>query len=119
MADCRYVIVNNLAMKRILVDYKKLDRKLASLLIESYPNGYGDDDIIAFSNARGEIVQAVELRTEEALYLVKISKSLSHFISNFEDVMEKELDNTGDSPIQEPEIEHNFEKESEEDFELD
>ncbi|MGB5237311.1 MAG: hypothetical protein WBN59_06715 [Flavobacteriaceae bacterium] len=106
-------------MKRILVDYKKLDRNLAALLIESYPNGYGDDDIIAFSNARGEIVQAVELRTEEAFYLVKISKSLSQFISNFEDVIEKELDINEDKAAQEPEIEHNFETGSEEDIELD
>ncbi len=106
-------------MKRILVDYKKLDRKLASMLIETYPNGYGDDDIIAFANGRGEIIQAVELRTEDAFYLVKISKSLSYFISNFEDLIEKELDNDEHSPLKESESEHNFEKESEEDLELD
>ena len=106
-------------MKRILVDYKKLDRNLATVLIESYPNGYGDDDIIAFSNARGEIVQAVELRTEDAIYLVKISKSLSNFIANFEDIMEKELDNSESQAIQEPGgIEDNFLKGPEEDIEL-
>ncbi|MEN8789667.1 MAG: hypothetical protein ABF293_02995 [Flavobacteriaceae bacterium] len=106
-------------MKRILVDYKKLDRKLATMLIESYPNGYGDEDIIAFTNARGEIVQAVELRTEDALYLVKISKVLNHFISNFEDVIEKELEASENSPGKHGEVEHNFEKESGEDIELD
>ncbi len=105
-------------MKRILVDYKKLDRNLATMLIESYPNGYGDEDIIAFTNARGDIVQAVELRTEEAVYLVKISKVLNHFISNFEDVL-KELDKIEKSPTKETEIEHNFENGSEEDIELD
>ena len=66
-------------MKRILVDYKKLDREMAALLIETYPAGYGDDDIIAFKNHKGEFVQAVELRTDDTLYLVKISKSLSNF----------------------------------------
>jgi hypothetical protein len=106
-------------MKRILVDYKKLDRKLATMLIESYPNGYGDEDIIAFTNARGEIVEAVELRTEDALYLVKISKVLNHFISNFEDVLEKELENSENNPSKEAEVKQNFDKEAEEDFELD
>lgn len=78
-------------MLRRLIDYKKLDHDLANVLIDSYPYGYGDEDIISFKNANGEIVEAVELRTEDTLYLVKISKSLSDFIANFEDNMEKEL----------------------------
>ncbi|PCJ94191.1 MAG: hypothetical protein COA50_13660 [Flavobacteriaceae bacterium] len=78
-------------MKRILIDYKKLDHKLASLLIENYPYGYGDDDIIAFKNLNGDIIETVELKTEDTLYLVKISKSLSNFIANFDDTIEKEL----------------------------
>ena len=106
-------------MKRILVDYKKLDRQLASLLIESYPDGYGDDDIIAFTNTKGELVEAVELRTEDALYLVKISKSLSNFISNFEDNIEKELDANDQELVQETEIELNLDQDPEEDKEVD
>ena len=96
-------------MKRILVDYKKLDRKAAALLIETYPDGYGDDDIIAFKNGQGELVQAVELRTEDILYLVKISKSLSDFIASFDETIEKELDNS--SVTDEPELELNMEDE--------
>lgn len=79
-------------MKRILVDYKKLDHKTAALLIETYPDGYGDEDIIAFKNAQGEFIEAVELRTDDILYLVKISKNLANFISNFDDAIEKELE---------------------------
>jgi len=79
-------------MLRKLVDYKKLDHELAALLIETYPDGYGDDDIISFRNAQGDFVEAVEIQTPETLYLVKISKSLAHFISNFEDTIEKELE---------------------------
>lgn len=79
-------------MTRRLIDYKKLDHQLATLLIEKYPYGYGDEDIITFKNANGDYVEAVELRTEDSLYLVKISKSLSNFIANFEDTIDKELD---------------------------
>ncbi len=78
-------------MTRRLIDYKKLDHQLASLLIDKYPYGYGDEDIISFKNINGELIEAVELRTEETLYLVKISKSLSNFIANFEENIEKEL----------------------------
>ena len=80
-------------MRRVLVDYKKLSHEMAALLIETYPDGYGDDDIIAFKNAKGEFIEAVELRTEDTLYMVKISQSLSHFIANFDDSIERELEN--------------------------
>ncbi len=79
-------------MKRILIDYKKMDHRVAAVLIDSYPDGYGDDDIITIKKPNGEIIEAVEVRTEDTIYLVKISKSLSSFMANFEETMEKELD---------------------------
>ncbi|NNL38389.1 MAG: hypothetical protein HKO75_00880, partial [Flavobacteriaceae bacterium] len=53
-------------MKRILIDHKKLDQVLAVRLVETYPDGYGDEDIIAFKSPKGEFIEAVELRTEDA-----------------------------------------------------
>lgn len=79
-------------MKRILIDYKKLDHKAAAVLIDSYPYGYGDEDIISLKKPNGEIIEAVEVKTDDTIYLVKISQSLSNFISNFEENIEKELD---------------------------
>lgn len=104
-------------MLRKLVDYKKLDHQLAALLIENYPDGYGDDDIIVFKNLKGETVEAVELRTNDTVYLVKISKSLSDFIANFEDNIEKELDN-GSQPATKEDSEE-FENELESDMSYD
>jgi hypothetical protein len=88
-------------MLRKLVDYKKLDHELAALLIETYPDGYGDDDIVTFRNASGETVEAVEIQTSDTLYLVKISKSLASFISNFEDTIEKELEDKQEPVLEE------------------
>lgn len=102
-------------MKRILIDYKKLSHEVAALLIETYPDGYGDEDIIRFKNAAGEYVQAVELRTEDTLYLVKISKSLSNFISNFDDTIERELDGSDIEHEAEDEMEFNLEQDPEDD----
>ncbi|MEC8831161.1 MAG: hypothetical protein VX772_02285 [Bacteroidota bacterium] len=79
-------------MKRILIDYKKLDHEVAAKLIDCYPDGYGDDDIITIKKPNGEVLEAVEVRTVDTIYLVKISKSLSNFIANFEETIEKELD---------------------------
>ncbi len=106
-------------MKRILVDYKKLDHEVAALLIETYPDGYGDDDIISFKNAKGELIEAVELRTEDILYLVKISQSLSHFISTFEDTIERELETKVENQAVVKELELNLEQEQEEDLDIE
>jgi len=78
-------------MKRVLIDYKKLDRDVAALLIDLYPHGYGDEDIIVLKKPNGEIIEAVEVKTADTLFLVKISKSLSNFIANFDETIEKEL----------------------------
>ena len=37
-------------MRRVIIDYKRLDRTVAALLIDMYPHGYGDDDIIVLKN---------------------------------------------------------------------
>jgi len=105
-------------MLRKLVDYKKLDHALAALLIETYPDGYGDDDIIIFKNAHGETIEAVELKTSDIIYLVKISKSLANFISNFDDSIEKELETKSEPVLEEVESQE-FEGEIEVDFEQD
>ena len=55
-------------MKRILIDYKKLDHKIASLLIDSYPDGYGDDDIITIRKSNGEVIEAVEVKTADTIF---------------------------------------------------
>jgi len=111
-------------MLRKLVDYKKLDHELAALLIETYPDGYGDDDIITFKNASGEYVEAVELQTKDTLYLVKISKSLANFISTFDDTIERELEASSRRVLEEVESsdfdnDQNPEIESEEDQDYD
>lgn len=104
-------------MKRLLIDFKKLDQEIAQLLLKAYPDGYGDEDIIAFKNANGEIVNAVELRTDDTLYLVKISTSVSHFIAYMEEEFEKGQESTEVENA--PEIELDFEKEMEEDTDIE
>jgi hypothetical protein len=65
-----------LALKRVIVDYKKLDNKVLNLLVEKYPDGYDDDDIVTYRNADNEVVECIEVRTEDTAYLIKVSKRL-------------------------------------------
>jgi hypothetical protein len=70
-------------MKRVIVDFKKLTPEILSLLVEKYPFGYDDEDIITFKNLKGEIVEAVEVRNAEDIYLVKVSSKLVNTMANF------------------------------------
>jgi hypothetical protein len=72
-------------MKRVIVDYKKLTPEILSLLVEKYPDGYDDDQVISFKNAKGETIEAVEVRTEDAIYLVKVSTRLENTMANFDE----------------------------------
>lgn len=79
-------------MKRIIVDYSKLNNEILTLLVEKFPDGYDDSDIISFRNAKNELIEAVEVRTEDTIYLVKVSKKLATRIENFEEDSIEDLD---------------------------
>jgi len=69
----------------VIVDYKKLTPEVLKLLVEKYPDGYGDNDVITFRNLKGELIEAVEVSTEDTKYLVKISLKLEHSMANYDE----------------------------------
>lgn len=71
-------------MRRIIVDFKKLTPDILSLLVDKYPDGYNDRDIIYFKNSRNESIEAVEVRTDDTIYLVKVSSSLVNSMAKFD-----------------------------------
>ena len=99
-------------MKRLLIDQKKLNQETTSLLFATYPDGYGDDDIISFKTPSGDIIQAVELRTDDILYLVKIGKNTSHFVSQ-ETLQEEHSAQDEQSALPDSELELDMEEEAE------
>ncbi|MGG8496737.1 hypothetical protein ACQY1Q_09990 [Tenacibaculum sp. TC6] len=70
-------------MKRVIVDYNKLTTDILDMLVERYPDGYDYNDIITFQNAKGETIRAVEVRTDETIYLVKISSQLEKTMESY------------------------------------
>jgi hypothetical protein len=77
-------------MRRVIVDYAKLTGDILNLLVEKFPEGYDDSDIIRFRNAQNELVEAVEVRTEDTIYLVKVSTKLASRMEKFDE--EDDLD---------------------------
>ena len=72
-------------MLRVIVDFKKLTPEILKMVVDKYPDGYGDDDIIKFRNAKGELVEAVEVKTEDTMYLVKVSNHLETHMESFDE----------------------------------
>ena len=72
-------------MKRVIVDYAKLTNEILTLLVEKFPDGYDETDIIRFKNAKNETIEAVEVKTEDTIYLVKVSMKLADRIENFDE----------------------------------
>jgi hypothetical protein len=70
-------------MNRVIVDFAKLTADILGLLVTKYPKGYGNSDIISFKNTKGETIKTLEVKTEETIYLVKISERLEQTMEAF------------------------------------
>ena len=84
-------------MKRRIIDYEKLTTEVLDLLVERFPDGYDSTDIITFKNARGETVKAVEVLTDDTIYLVKIGVKLEQ---KMEDYSDEEMGGDDSNPIE-------------------
>ena len=79
-------------MKRTIVDFKKLTPEILSMLVEKYPYGYDDDAVISFRNANNELIEAVEVKTDETIYLVKVTgqrqNPIVHYHQNSQQIIQ-------------------------------
>ena len=105
-------------MRRIIVDYAKLTGDILNLLVEKFPEGYYDTDIIRFRNAQNELIEAVEVRTENTIYLVKVSTKLA---SRMEKYDEEDIDSVVEpiDPIKGIDDDEDAPNENEEEEEFD
>ena len=90
-------------LKRVIVDFKKLTPEILALLVEKYPDGYDDDHIISFRNQNNEIIEAVEVLTEDTKYLVKVSSKLATTMENYDEDDYEDFDSNDPEAIQPPE----------------
>ncbi len=108
-------------MKRVIVDYAKLTNEILTLLVEKFPDGYDDSDIIRFKNAKNETIEAVEVRTTDTIFLVKVSTKLSDRIENYDedDIIEEEVVVDKIVGLKELDIEDDEEEEEEDENVID
>ena len=68
-------------MKRVILDIHKLKPEIGHLLTDKYPNGYRERDLIVFQNSKGQKVKALQLDTDEVVYLIKVEQN---YMINFD-----------------------------------
>ncbi|PTM11970.1 MAG: hypothetical protein DA407_00365 [Bacteroidetes bacterium] len=92
-------------LKRVIVDFKKLTPEILALLVEKYPDGYDEDHIISFRNAKNELVEAVQVDTEDTKYLVKVSTKLVKTMEDYDEDDYEDFDDDDPDAVQDPEVE--------------
>nr|WP_321243014.1 hypothetical protein [uncultured Psychroserpens sp.] len=102
-------------LKRVIVDFKKLTPEILALLVNKYPDGYDDDNVISFKNAKNETVEAVEVITEDTKYLVKVSTKLEHTMENYDVDDYEEFEDDDPDAVQDPDSEAGEEQDFDED----
>lgn len=90
-------------LKRVIVDFKKLTPEILALLVERYPDGYDDKNIIEFRNAKNELIEAVEVVTDDTKYLVKVSTTLAYTMENYDEDDYEDFEDDDPQAVQPPE----------------
>ena len=90
-----------MAKLKVVIDYSKLSGDLLELFNETYPYGVAGQTV-RFPNAKGETVTAVMLETDDKIYLVKLSVSQQHSLTDEEldDLIGKSLSKSDDDDIE-------------------
>ena len=91
-------------LKRVIVDFKKLTPEILSLLVERYPDGYDDENVITFKNAKNETIEAVEVTTSDTKYLVKVSTKLETTMENYDEDDYEDFDDDDPEAVQDPDL---------------
>ena len=91
-------------LKRVIVDFKKLTPEILALLVEKYPHGYDDGDVISFKNAKNELIEAVEVITEDTKYLVKVSTKLEQTMENYDEDDYEDFEDDDPEAVQDPNL---------------
>lgn len=72
-------------MQRLIRSFNTLTDELKETLQEQYPDGIDSSHIKTIPTAKGDVLRVIELRTPDALYLIKINAESRAEIEEFLD----------------------------------
>jgi hypothetical protein len=63
-------------LKRVIKDYNTLSQEHIDLINEHFPNGFENENLVSFVTPKGQFIKALEVRTDDTIYLFKIDKNM-------------------------------------------
>jgi DNA-directed RNA polymerase subunit delta len=63
-------------IKRVIKDYNTLSQEHIDLINEHFPNGFENENLVSFVTPKGQFIKALEVRTDDTIYLFKIDKNM-------------------------------------------
>lgn len=78
-------------MKRIIKEFDALNDRHYHMIRRQYPGGFGDNDLVTLKTADGTYFDALEVRTKEALYLVKVTHDTLERIDQIEELTSDQI----------------------------
>ena len=112
-------------MQRLIRSFNTLTDDLREKLQEQYPDGIDNSHIRTIATAKGESLRVIELRTSDAIYLIKINAESREEIDQFLDQEEgggalaEDMDSRDADDIETPEGADGTEDEEEDDIDKD
>lgn len=94
--------------KRRIVDYSNVPEDILNKMGDLYPNGY-ERDVIKFPNAKGELISAVRVETDDTIFLIKVSSQLKQMFDDLE-IDEIDLSNEADDDASSDDDEDQYSK---------
>ena len=72
-------------MKRVIKNYTNIEAKHIALIAKAYPEGFGDEDLQVLSMPNGKYLRALEVTTEDTIYLFRIDDEMLEVLEDATD----------------------------------
>ena len=100
-------------MQRLIRSFNTLTDELKEMLQQQFPDGIDSTHIKTVPTAKGEILRVIELRTDDAMYLIKINPESRAEIEEFLD-QEEPASSSDDAEESTPDIDADTDDDEEE-----
>jgi hypothetical protein len=93
-------------MKRVIKNYTNITPMHIELIAKAFPEGFGDDDLQVLSMPNGKYLRALEVKTEDTIYLFRIDDEMIEVLEdatddNFEVAVDGNASDAGDDDTEE------------------
>ena len=93
-------------MNRVIKNYTNITPMHIELIAKAFPEGFGDDDLQVLSMPNGKYLRALEVKTEDTIYLFRIDDEMIEVLEdatddNFEVAVDGNASDAGDDDAEE------------------